>query len=140
MLPPILQALLAFIVALFRIHRSMPLKIPHTIPENHVMKAQLGGRRLDSAVRSILRPLHVEPAPQRWKAGMSWQPFLKIYWEVLATTDFLTVEGATWHGLITSSVLVVMKLSTCKVPVAGFIPSPTEHCFNDTKNNRAWLI
>lgn len=32
---------------------------------------------------------------------MSWEQFLKLHWEVLAATDFFTVEVATWHGLIT---------------------------------------
>lgn len=29
---------------------------------------------------------------------MSWAQFLKIHWEVLAASDFFTVEVATWHG------------------------------------------
>src|ERR671925_1599980 len=39
-------------------------------------------------VRNILRRHHMEPAPQRRKAGMSWAQFLKLHWEVLAATDF----------------------------------------------------
>jgi hypothetical protein len=50
----------------------------------------------------------MEPAPQRRKGGMSWTQFLKMHWEVLAATDFFTVEVATWHGLVTYYVLVVM--------------------------------
>jgi hypothetical protein len=34
---------------------------------------------------------------------------------------------------------VVMELSTCRVPMAGFTPYPTEHYFNHTKSKRAWL-
>jgi len=52
-------------------------------------------------VRNILRRHHMDPAPQRRKAGMSWGQFLKLHWEVLAATDFFTVEVATWHGLVT---------------------------------------
>jgi putative transposase len=38
--------------------------------------------RIDKiTVRNILRRHHLEPAPQRRKAGMSWQQFLKIHWE-----------------------------------------------------------
>ena len=44
---------------------------------------------------------HMEPAPQRRKAGMDWVQFLKLHWEVLAATDFFTVEVATWRGLVT---------------------------------------
>ncbi len=56
------------------------------------------GHRIDAiTVRNILRRHHMEPAPQRRKAGMSWAQFLKLHWEVLAATDFFTVEVATWH-------------------------------------------
>jgi len=60
------------------------------------------GHPIDAiTVRNILRRHHIDPAPQRRKAGMSWAQFLKLYWEVLAATDFFTVEVATWHGLVT---------------------------------------
>src|SRR5262245_39104388 len=52
-------------------------------------------------VRNISRRHHLEPAPQRRQAGMSWSPFLIRHWEVLAATDCFTVEVATWHGLVT---------------------------------------
>jgi putative transposase len=85
------------------------------------------GHRIDTiTVRNILHRHHLEPAPQRRKAGMSWQQFLKIHWDVLAATDFFTVEVATWHGLVTYDVLVVMELSTRRVPVAGISPHPTD--------------
>jgi putative transposase len=68
-------------------------------------------------VRNILRRHHMEPAPQRRKAGMSWAQFLKLQWEVLAATDFFTVEVATWHGLVTYSILRVMELATRRVHI-----------------------
>jgi transposase InsO family protein len=67
----------------------------------------------------------MEPAPSRRKAGMSWAQFLKLHWEVLAATDFFTVEVATWHGLVTYYVLVVMELATRRVQIAGITPHPT---------------
>jgi putative transposase len=76
-------------------------------------------------VRNILRRHHLEPAPQRRKAGMRWAQFLKLHWEVLAATDFFTVEVATWHGLVTYYVLVVMELATRRVHIAGITPHPT---------------
>src|SRR5262245_16951842 len=72
--------------------------------------ANLGHPINKLTVRNILRRHHLEPAPQRSKAGMSWAQFLKLHWEVLATMDFFTVEVATWHGLVTYYVLVVMEL------------------------------
>jgi transposase InsO family protein len=84
------------------------------------------GHHIDAiTVRNILRRHHLEPAPQRRQAGMSWAQFLKLHWEVLAATDFFTVEVATWHGLMTYYVLVVMELSTRRVEIAGITPHPT---------------
>jgi transposase InsO family protein len=56
---------------------------------------------------------------------MRWGQFLKMHWEVLAATDFFTVEVATWHGLVTYYVLVVMELATRRVQIAGITPHPT---------------
>lgn len=84
------------------------------------------GHTIDKiTVRNILRRHHLEPAPQRRKAGMSWAQFLKLHWEVLAATDFFTVEVATWHGLVTYYVLVVMELATRRIQIAGITPHPT---------------
>ena len=77
-------------------------------------------------VRNILRRHHLEPAPQRRKAGMSWDQFLKLHWEVLAATDFFTVEVATWRGLVTYYVLFVMELSTRRAHIAGITSHPTD--------------
>jgi putative transposase len=88
--------------------------------------ANLGHHIDATTVRNILRRHHLEPAPQRRKAGMSWQQFLKIHRDVLAATDFFTVEVATWHGLVTYYVSVVMELSTRRVRVAGITPHPTD--------------
>jgi putative transposase len=56
---------------------------------------------------------------------MSWTQFLNLHWEVLAVTDFFTVEVSTWHGLVTYYVLIVMELATRRVQVAGITPHPT---------------
>ncbi|HZC00138.1 MAG TPA: hypothetical protein VE844_01865, partial [Gammaproteobacteria bacterium] len=76
-------------------------------------------------VRNILRRHHLEPAPQRRQAGMRWSQFLTLHWEVLAATDFFTVEVATWHGLVTYYVLFVMELATRRVEIAGITLHPT---------------
>src|SRR3989454_6771932 len=84
------------------------------------------GHAIDKiTVRNILRRRHLEPAPQRRKAGMCWGQFLKMHWEALAATDFFTVEVGTWHGLVTFYVLVVMELATRRVQIAGITPHPT---------------
>ncbi len=62
------------------------------------------GHQIDTiTVRNILRRHHMDPAPKRREGGMSWTQFMKLHWEVLAATDFFTVEVATWHGLVTYS-------------------------------------
>jgi transposase InsO family protein len=84
------------------------------------------GHRIDAlTVRNILRRHHMNPAPQRRRDGMGWAQFLKLHWEVLGTTDFFTVEVATWQGLVTYYVLVVMELATRRVHIAGITPHPT---------------
>jgi transposase InsO family protein len=84
------------------------------------------GHPIDAiTVRNILRRHHLQPAPTRRKAGMNWTQFLKLHWEVLAATDFFTVEVATWHGLVTYYVLVVMELATRRVQIGGITPHPT---------------
>jgi transposase InsO family protein len=87
--------------------------------------AHLGHQIDKMTVRNILRRHSIDPAPQRRKAGMSWSQFLKLHWEVLAATDFFTVEVATWHGLVTYDALVVMELATRRIQIAGITPYPT---------------
>jgi transposase InsO family protein len=82
------------------------------------------GHHIDKiTVRNILRRHHIDPAPTRRQAGMSWSQFIKMHWDVLAATDFFTVEVATWQGLVT---YVVMELSTRRVHLAGISPNPNE--------------
>ena len=84
------------------------------------------GHHIDAiTVRNILRRSHLDPAPKRRQGGMSWAQFLKLHWAVLTATDFFTVEVATWHGLVTYYVLVVMELATRRVQIAGITPHPT---------------
>jgi len=91
----------------------------------HGALANLGHPIDKLTVRNILRRHHMEPAPQRRKAGISWSQFLKMPWEVMAATDFCTVEVATWYGLVTYDVLFVMELATRCVHIAGLTPHPT---------------
>jgi putative transposase len=83
------------------------------------------GHHIDKiTVRNILRRHHIDPAPKRRQGGMSWSQFLKMHWEMLAATDFFTVEVVTWNGLVTYYILVVMELSTRRVEMAGITPHP----------------
>jgi putative transposase len=83
------------------------------------------GHHIDKiTVRNILHRHAMDPAPIRRQAGMNWSQFLKLHWEVLAATDFFTVEVATWRGLVTYYVLVVLELRTRSVHIAGITPNP----------------
>ena len=42
-------------------------------------------------IANVLKAAGVEPALTR-KDGMTWREFLKVHWQVLAATDFFTVE------------------------------------------------
>jgi putative transposase len=74
--------------------------------------------------RPFVRNLLIKP-DKICQPTRSWTQFLKLHWDVLAATDFFTVEVATWHGLVTYYVLVVMELATRRVQVAGITPHPT---------------
>ncbi len=83
----------------------------------------LGLKLSDTTVGNILREHGIEPAPDRSKRT-TWKTFLKAHWEVLGAADFTTVEVWTRKGLITYYVLVVIKLSSRRVEVAGITPNP----------------
>jgi hypothetical protein len=88
--------------------------------------ANLGHRVDKITVHSILRRHHIDPAPKRRQGEMSWSQFLKMHWEMLAATDFFTVEVATWHGNVTYYALVVMELKTRRVHLVWITPHPDE--------------
>ena len=76
-----------------------------------------------STIARILKEHGIEPAPQRHK-GMSWATFLKSHWEVLAATDFFTIEVMTLRGLVRHHVLFVIEQCTRRVEIAGIVPEP----------------
>jgi putative transposase len=53
-----------------------------------------------NTVKNILKRHGIEPAPEREKRT-SWKTFLKAHWDVMAATDFFTVEVWTPRGLVT---------------------------------------
>ena len=52
-----------------------------------------------STIAKLMKTAGLEPAPQRRK-GLTWKEFLKTHWQVLAATDFFTVELWTAKGLV----------------------------------------
>ena len=76
-------------------------------------------------IANVLKEAGMEPAPER-RQGMTWKEFLKTHWDVLAATDFFTVELWTARGLIRDQVLFVLRLATREVHIAGLVPEPNE--------------
>ena len=87
--------------------------------------ANVGYHITDTTIGNILKAHGIEPAPDR-KQTTTWKTFLKAHWDVIAATDFLTVEVWTKGGLVTFYVLFVIELATRRVEVAGITTSPDE--------------
>ncbi len=85
--------------------------------------ANLGHIIAPNTVKNILKRHGIEPAPEREKRT-SWKAFLKAHWDVMAATDFFTVEVWTPRGLVTYYVLFIMHLSTRSVHIAGVTTAP----------------
>ena len=85
--------------------------------------ANLGHQVARGTVANILKAHGIDPAPRRGKRS-PWETFLKAHWEVLAATDFFTVE--TLQGLVTHYVLFFIELATRSVHIAGITTNPNE--------------
>jgi len=64
----------------------------------------LGYQVSDQTVGNILRRHGIAPVPDRSKTT-TWRDFIRRHMDVLAGTDFFTVEVLTWRGLVTYYVL-----------------------------------
>jgi hypothetical protein len=76
-----------------------------------------------NTVKNILKRHGIEPAPEREKRT-SWATFLKAHRDVMAATDFFTVEVWTPRGLVTFYVLFIIRLSTRSLHIAGVTTAP----------------
>ena len=72
-------------------------------------------------IANVLARYGIEPAPERLS---TWKQFLKTHWDVLAATDFVTVE--VWHpvGLVRYHVLFVIALAMRRVHIVGIAHDP----------------
>jgi len=71
--------------------------------------ANLGHEVGRGTIAKTLRDLGLEPAPGR-RRGTTWKEFLRAHWDVIAATDFFTVEIWTRSGLIGYHVLFFIRL------------------------------
>lgn len=85
-------------------------------------------------IAKILREAGIDPAPGRRK-GTTWKEFLRMHWDVLAATDFFTVEVWTAFGLVRYHVLFVLRLMTREVHIAGIVREPGEQWMKQMARN-----
>ncbi|MCP4376919.1 MAG: transposase [bacterium] len=96
--------------------------------------ANLGHVIAPNTVKNILKRHGIEPTPDR-KKRTSWKAFLKAHWDVMAATDFFTVEVWTPRGLLTYYVLFVMQLKTRSIRIAGVTTSPNSAYMKQVARN-----
>lgn len=82
---------------------------------------KLGHRVGRTTIAKTLKDHGVPPSPER---PTSWRTFLKAHANVLAATDFFTVDVWTARGLVTHYVLFVLHHATRLVEIAGITTSP----------------
>src|SRR5215475_309790 len=87
--------------------------------------ANLGHHVSDQTVGNILRRHGIAPAPKRSQTT-TWKEFIRRHMDVLAGTDFFTVEVLTWRGIVTYYVLFLLHLETRRVTLAGITRHPTQ--------------
>jgi hypothetical protein len=96
--------------------------------------ANLGHKFSDQTVGNILGRHDILPAPQR-KHTTSWKDFIRTHLDVLAGTDFFTVEVVTLKGWITYYVLFFIHLESRKVYLAGMTDHPNEEWMQQIARN-----
>src|SRR5712664_2749396 len=85
-------------------------------------------------IATILRKHGLEPAPECVKKT-TWAEFLKTHWNVLAATDFFTVDVWSGRGLTRFAVLFVIELSTRRVEIAGIVSEPDSAWMSQMSRN-----
>ncbi len=82
---------------------------------------KLGHRVARTTIANTLKDAGVPPSPER---PTSWKTFLKAHADVIAATDFFTVDVWTARGLVTHYVLFVIHHATRVVEIAGITTNP----------------
>jgi hypothetical protein len=85
--------------------------------------ANLGHQISDQTVGNILRWHDLAPAPERSRTT-TWKEFIRSHIDVLAGTDFFTVEVLTWRGLVTYYVLFFIEIGSRQVSLGGITRHP----------------
>jgi putative transposase len=85
--------------------------------------ANLGHRLSDQTLGNILGRHDIAPAPNRSQTT-TWKEFIRRHMDVLAGTDFFTVEVLTWRGLVTYYVLFFIELESRRAWIGGINRHP----------------
>ena len=87
------------------------------------MMKYLGFEISTTTVRRILEEHGISPTPQH-KPNITWNEFIKSHWEVLAATDFLSVEILMPFGLMRCMILFFIDIQTHAVKLGGVKINP----------------
>lgn len=85
--------------------------------------SNLGHRISGQTVGNILRRYQIAPVPERSRTS-TWKEFIRSHMEVLAGSDFFTVEVLTWRGLITHYILFFIEIGSRRVSLGGITRYP----------------
>jgi transposase InsO family protein len=96
--------------------------------------ANLGFKTNPITVRNILRRNGIPTSPSCGDQ-LTWGEFLDRHWAALTGADFLTHEVLTPKGLVTYYILILIRLSTREVHVAGMTPYPGEEWMRQVARN-----
>ena len=96
--------------------------------------ANLGHTVADQTVGNVLKRHGMPPAPER-KHTTTWAAFIRTHLEVLAGTDFFSVDVLTRRGLVTFYVLFYIHLQSRKVELAGITTHPDERWMQQIARN-----
>jgi putative transposase len=96
--------------------------------------ANLGHKVSDQTVGNILRRNNIAPAPERSRTT-TWNEFIRSHMDVLAGTDFFTVEVLTWRGLVTYYVLFFIELGSRRLEVGGITRHPDSRWMEQVARN-----
>ena len=83
----------------------------------------LGHKSGRTPIRELLVGSGIVPAPDRRK-GKKWEDFLRENQSGISAVDFLTVEILTLTGFLRYLVMIVMRLATRRVTLAGIYLEP----------------
>ena len=72
---------------------------------------------------NIFRRYPIAPAPE-WSSTTTWKEFIRSHMDVLAGTDFFTVEVLTWRGFITYYILFFIEIGSRRVSLGGILTAP----------------